>query len=601
VFVPISAIFALLFFASTLPNGIRLVELPAGGDTAEIVAGYTTGGLTGLASTAAAKSLLLEAYAAGAKIDFIDELDRTALRITGPKWAVSMLAERLPAFFKEIPIGDKGDKGSDPSSPEFQAKVEEEIRGALLGSMSTIASSEYATGDAFVLISAPIPSSLRDGLAGIPKRGVSIKPDDQIDRLQAERTLRFKSTDLPTGAVIFASPISGVYYKQWYLVLLLDRVIHRVVPLPLKTSLPLTVRPYYYRLELTVPSGQFPEPAEENLLQELQRMQFTRADARDFMAAQQETLSYLDSSAVREWFASHDLSERRDEGAQWVQSMTADDMRVAVRDLLILNRVIVTWPPKPRQTSVSAESLSAVNRPAPSSPAKNAPRAEAVPQAEASQVKFPTHTEPSVLTTPAERLSSGVSLAASNVHAVFVSGGPFTRFDHEPTAADVAPFQKYRPERLLVLAPASSLDRARQLWASFTGSANGEIGVPNGNVSSGDLPALFILKTILDLKLIESGWWRDATLLIDAGGGSTLQIRAGDDKRAQILDWIKAIAAGSTPEGYLTWAREVAIHRFNIVQPHLQALTWEHDPQGAIQDLETITPKHIQDVARIYF
>ena len=54
-------------------------------------------------------------------------------------------------------------------------------------------------------------------------------------------------------------------------------------------------------------------------------------------------------------------------------------------------------------------------------------------------------------------------------------------------------------------------------------------------------------------------------------------------------------------DAYLTWAREVAIHRFNIVQPHLQALTWERDPQGAIQDLETISPKHIQDVARIYF
>ena len=54
-FAPISAIFALLFFASTLPNGIRLVELPAEGDSVEILAGYTSGGLTDLASTAAAR------------------------------------------------------------------------------------------------------------------------------------------------------------------------------------------------------------------------------------------------------------------------------------------------------------------------------------------------------------------------------------------------------------------------------------------------------------------------------------------------------------------------------------------------------------------
>src|SRR5439155_16830185 len=129
----------------------------------------------------------------------------------------------------------------------------------------------------------------------------------------------------------------------------------------------------------------------------------------------------------------------------------------------------------------------------------------------------------------AERLSSGVSLAASNVHAVFISGGPFIRFDHEPTAADVASFQKYRPEGLLVLAPPSSIDHARQLWASFTGSANGEIGVPSGKVSSGDLPALFILKTILELKLIEAGWRRDAAVLIDDADGSALQIGASGE------------------------------------------------------------------------
>ena len=47
--------------------------------------------------------------------------------------------------------------------------------------------------------------------------------------------------------------------------------------------------------------------------------------------------------------------------------------------------------------------------------------------------------------------------------------------------------------------------------------------------------------------------------------------------------------------------REVAIHRFDTVRPDLQALTWERDPQGTIQDIETIVPKFVQDVAQIYF
>jgi hypothetical protein len=190
-----------------------------------------------------------------------------------------------------------------------------------------------------------------------PKRGSAGKSEDVISRLPAERTLRFKS-DLPEGAVIFASPIPGAYYKQWYLVLLLDRLIHRTLPLRVATTFPLTVQPYYYRLELPVPSGQFIEPVEENLLQELQRLQFAPASARDLTAAREEALAYLNSKPVREWFASYDMVERREEGIQWIQSMTADDMRVAARDLLIMNRVIATWNPRPRQTTVSSQPLS---------------------------------------------------------------------------------------------------------------------------------------------------------------------------------------------------------------------------------------------------
>src|SRR6185436_4939979 len=179
---------------------------------------------------------------------------------------------------------------------------------------------DYATDDAFILISEPAANSLREALAAIPKRGSGNRPEETINRLPAERTLRFKS-DLPAGAIIFASPIPGVYYKQWYSVLLLDRLIRRIVPLPLKTALPLTVQSYYYRLELVVPSGQFPEPAEENLLQELQRLQLTPANARELTAARQEAVAYLESKSVREWFASHDILMRREEGVQWIQSM----------------------------------------------------------------------------------------------------------------------------------------------------------------------------------------------------------------------------------------------------------------------------------------
>jgi len=598
VFALISAIFTLLFFPSTLPNGIRLVELPPGADSVEIVAGYTSGGLSGFASTAAAKALMLDAYSAGATIDFLNEIDRTAVRIRAAKWAAPMLTDRLPSLFKEVP---KSTEGSTPSSPNFRAKVEEEIQNALVGPRAPAV--DYATDDAFVLISSPAPDSLRDALAAIPKRASANRPEDVIERLPAERTFRFKS-DIQEGGVIFASPVPSVYYRQWYLILLLDRLIHHGVRLPLKTTLPLTVRSYYYRVELPVPPGQLPEPAEENLLQELQRLQFTAANAKDLAAARQEALAYLDSNPVREWFASHDIASRREEGMQWLQAMSSDDMRLAARDLLIMNRVLVTWSPKPKQTAVSSEPLTPVGAvgEARAGRSQSAPT-ETRPQvwSEGKAAPFPAHNDRTFSTPLPERLTSGVSIVTSTASAVFISGGPFTRFDHELTAEDLKPFQQYRADRILVLSTASAMDRARQIWGAFKGNANGETVLPKGSVPSGNLSALFVLKTILDLKVMESGWWPDAMPRIDAGDGSNLQIRASDEKRQQILDWIKAIANTPLADPYFAWAREVAVHHFESVLPHLQALTWERDAKGTVQDPATVSAKHVQDVARIYF
>jgi len=608
VFTPISAIFGLLFFASTLPNGIRLVELPSQGDSIEIIVGYTSAkGLTALTSTPAARSLLYDAYAVGAHIDLVDELDRVALRITAPKWSLPVISSRLPALFQDIP------KANDDAAPtaalDFRGKVEEEIRSALLGADE--ANVDYSTENAFIVMSEPPPSSLREALATIPKRDSGHRPEDAIIRLPAERTLRFKS-DLPAGAVIFASPVPTVFYKQWYLMLLLDRLIHRVVPLPVKTTLPLAARSYYYRVELPVPTGQFPEPLEENLLQELQRLQFVQANARDLSAARDEALAFLDSKPVREWFASHDILTRRDEGMQWIQAMSADDMRVAARDLLIMNRVIATWAPKPRQTSVSTEPLTTVGAVGAAQARQRAAlsddrpgRSQSAPtvreQRQVSPPAFPQHADMAVTRSVPERLPSGVSLVASTTNAVFVTGGPITRFDHDLTADDLKAFQQYRSERILVLAPAASLDRARQLWSAFRGNPNGETGVPKGKTSTGDLSALAVLKSILDLKIIESGWWPEVSVRIDAGQGTDLQIVAPDDKRAQILAWIKTFVDSPPADTFFEWVREVSIHQFANIRTDLQALTWERDPQGTVQDLQTVSAKHVQDVARIYF
>ncbi len=103
-FAPISTIFGILLSSATLPNGIRLLELPSKTDSVEIIAGYEQPGLTLLASTSAARTLIFNAFAAGGSIQMVSEQDRTALRLTIPQWALpTFMGEQLSAFFKDPP------------------------------------------------------------------------------------------------------------------------------------------------------------------------------------------------------------------------------------------------------------------------------------------------------------------------------------------------------------------------------------------------------------------------------------------------------------------------------------------------------------------
>src|SRR5262249_34477460 len=234
-----------------------------------------------------------------------------------------------------------------------------------------------------------------------------------------------------------------------------------IVPLQLKTALPLTMRPYYYRIELPVPAGQFPEPAEENLLQELQRLQFTPVNVRDLTPARQEAGADLGSKAVREWVRRHDILVRREEGIEWIQSMSPEDMRLAARDLLMMNRVLASWSPRPKQTSVSSEPLNSAPLPGSSgSPGQSPARGPASPGNTSPGAAFPGPTDRPFPPAPPERLSSGVSLVVSNTNAVFISGGSLTRFNRDLTPDDLKGFQRYRADRILVLSTASSMDRA---------------------------------------------------------------------------------------------------------------------------------------------
>ena len=55
-------------------------------------------------------------------------------------------------------------------------------------------------------------------------------------------------------------------------------------------------------------------------MQEINRLQFSRAKPEDLEAARRDATEYLDSAYVRGWFLSHGLEPRRTDGLQWVKS-----------------------------------------------------------------------------------------------------------------------------------------------------------------------------------------------------------------------------------------------------------------------------------------
>ena len=396
----------------TLANGIRVNRLPPEDDAFEMIAGYRAGvrnettGTIGLAATtsfflmssSSARALALAAYGAGGDIEFFSELDRTGFRVKVPLWAKPIVEESAARFFAETPgkdpaLGDRALAGArlraDASDADFRAKVKDEIRISLLGShpyhhkpagwkfdlaelspkdLEQFFAENYGTDHAFVMMSGA-PSPAWDE---VPARTSRLPRAPRNDVFKAERNFRFPP-GRPAGAVIFASPVPSVYYKGWYAVLLLDRLIQRLASgKPAGTLIP-ALDPYYYRTEVAVPEGQLVDSVEENFLHEIERLQYVRAPERDLLEARQSAIEYLDSQAVQRWFLSLGIAERREEGIKWIRSFSADEMRATARDLLVSNRVVASWPPKAKEAVIAVESLNDAGRASGLTPSHSSP------------------------------------------------------------------------------------------------------------------------------------------------------------------------------------------------------------------------------------
>jgi len=229
-----------------------------------------------------------------------------------------------------------------------------------------------------------------------------------------------------------------------------------------------------------------------------------------------------------------------------------------------------------------------------------APRHEAL--APVRVAAFPPHDDTRTAELPPVRIDSGVSVVASSAYAVFVAPNMLQVFEREPDSNLLqTSFGAFRTSRILVMAPPSALDRVKQQWAGFRGNVRDQEPVPIvGKITSVDIPALLVLKMLLDRRLIEAGLWSDVHLEIRAEKGSTLTIQGSDADRRVVLDWLREIAAQLPAKADLDWAREAAIHHLTEFRPDLQSLIWEWNPDGVLPDLHFIPDSQLQEVARIY-
>jgi hypothetical protein len=220
-------------------------------------------------------------------------------------------------------------------------------------------------------------------------------------------------------------------------------------------------------------------------------------------------------------------------------------------------------------------------------------------------IPFPPHTDPVFQEKKPVLLDYGVRIVASTSYAVFVGPGSpnsLTFYAQEP-GSDLlqSSYGAYRAGRILVMAPPESLERLSQQWSRFKGNPNDETAMSaEGKIPGPHLPALLLLKMLLDRRLIEAGMWNDVQLDIRASEGSTLTIHGSDADRARVSSWIQDIATRAIPAEDLEWAREAAIHHLADFLPDLQSLVWEWTPDGTIFDFHLIPAALIKDAARMY-
>ncbi len=641
-------------------NGVRAIHLPYSsgerddGNSTEIAFGYTVGirnepgypaGVADLAgfylsASVPARSVALVAHLGGGEFEFIEEPDRIGMRVRVPDNLVGTVLTQVGSYFAEpdfepelfeyarrqlrLAVGGERDAFSYELDREVGAALlrdypylwsdpasADQINRLQVDDLETYFDENFGTNRAYVITSERLPQSALTVLADIESREASHNPATNVLPESVETVLDFPSR--VEGGVVLARAVPSVHFEGWFRALVVDRILQQSAGPSARFRFGLGVDPVLHWIEIPVEIPAYAEDVRDKLLDQITAMQFRNPDPRELRRAVDSARAYLGQRSSLEWFGAHDLWDSLEAGRAAIINLTGDGFRSAVRDFGALGRVVATWPPAFEQPRVTVESLSEEIGPIPEAPPPlgRAPGRVPVPA-------FDTIAFPDPLPIQVERLESGVTLAENPDYGIFIAGqfegaltggeaqlgdnGSFWSFAGAPLDAVFEQLRDLRADRLLMFAPGAELPSLRRRFNGWTsGDQDSTPSLSAGRVATGDLPALLVLKTWLDAKIVEAGWWGQVDLRIEGIQGSRLIIDADAEQDAVVQAWIQEVEEMGLEDGEFLRVRSAALGYFNRIRPDLQILLWQRNPQGTIRPPTTVNQTRLRAVARIYF
>jgi hypothetical protein len=360
----------------------------------------------------------------------------------------------------------------------------------------------------------------------------------------------------------------------------------------------------------------YSEDVRDEWLGRFQRLVLEPLSQAELDSVRNEVLDWLIDPARLEWFAAHDMWEGLRLGWEAIANLTPDRLRSHALVFAGARRVVAIWSPAFDELAAEVEDLGA-DRDEPEDAA-----AESAVRPAPGNVTVPAPGGPmldELRPVRLERLDSGITLAESDGYHVFISGefggslpggevlksgenGTLWVLPSPPDAAVFEELEAVRPDRILLFYPSQDLPDARSRFQSWIGGRSDvSPSLSVGDVATADIPGLIVLRSWLETKLIEAGWWSLVGLRIDGLEGSRLVIDADPQREAYVRDWIAQVTGAGITESDFVRVRDAAAGYYQRIRRDLQIILWQRAPEGTILPPASFPPARLQHIAEAHF